>query len=74
MISINYSDLKLAHSVDKHNFSVYEGNKRIVYNIYKHRTLKYIEQCNNAYRLTGSERFEALKMFLKDNFNIELIY
>lgn len=71
---VSYNKLKLAHSVDKHNFSVYNGNDRIVYNTYKHMTLKYMEQCNNAYRLKGSERFEALKVFLKDNFNIELIY
>ena len=73
MILVNYSDLKLAHSVDRHNFSVYNGNKIIVYNTYKHKTLKYIEQCNKIYRLKGVEHFEALKVFLKDNFNIELI-
>lgn len=74
MIQVNRKDLKLANSVDKHNFSVYNGNDRIVYNTHKHKTLKYMEQCNKIYRLKGVEHFEALKMFLKDNFNIELIY
>ena len=73
MISVNYRDLKLAHSVDKHNFSVYNGNERLVYNTYKHKTLKYIEQCAKIYKLKGADHFEALKLFLKDNFNIELI-
>ena len=73
MISVSYSDLKIAHSADKHNFSVYNNNKRIVYNTYKHKTLKYMEQCDKIYRLKGAEHFEALKVFLKDNFNIELI-
>ena len=74
MISVNYNDLKLAHSVDKHNFSVYNGNERLVYNTYTHKTLKYMEQCSKIYRLKGVEHFEALKLFLKDNFNIELIH
>ena len=73
MILVNYSDLKITRSSDDHNFSVYNGNKRLVYNTYKHKTLKYIEQCNNIYRLKGVEHFEALKLFLKDNFNIGLI-
>ena len=73
MIQVNRKDLKIAHSVDKRNFSVYNGNERIVYNTYKHKTLKYMEQCDKIYRLKGIEHFKALKLFLKDNFNIELI-
>lgn len=73
MITVCYADLKLAHSVDKHNFSVYKGNERLVYNTYKHKTFKYMEQCDKIYRLKGAEHLEALKIFLKDSFNIELI-
>ena len=73
MILVSYKYLKIAHSVDNHNFSIYNGNERIVYNTYKHKTLKYIEQCEKIYRLKGVEHFEALKLFLKDSFNIELI-
>ena len=72
MITVKYKDLKIAYSADKHNFSVYNGNKRIVYNLYKYRTLKYVEQCNKIYMLKGDEHFEALKLFLKNSFNIEI--
>lgn len=73
MITVCFADLKLAHSVDKHNFTVYKGNESLVYNTYKHKTLKYIEQCDKIYRLKGAEHRDALKLFLKENFNIELI-
>ena len=72
-MSIVYiENIKVAYSADKHNFSVYDGNKRIVYNTLKFRTLKYIEQCNAIYKLKGEEHKTALKLFLKDNFDIEV--